>query len=58
MLLIGSVSKKKLIIADNKIIFGISNFFTDLKFLKIKTKNDQPIKNVINNPTIPVVVKI
>tara|TARA_B100001765_G_C19171381_1_gene192351 strand:+ start:326 stop:502 length:177 start_codon:yes stop_codon:yes gene_type:complete len=58
VLLIGNVSKKKLVITDNKIIFAISNFFINLKFLKVKTTNNKPITNIMNDPKIPVVVKI
>ena len=58
MLLIGNISKKKLIIADNKIRFELSNFLIKLKFLKVKIKNKKPIVNKINSPTIPELVKV
>ena len=58
MLLNGNISIKKLIVTDNKITFSISNFFMNFKFLKEKTRNKNPIKNMVNNPTIPVEVKI
>ena len=54
----GCVSKIKLIIADNNIKFSMPIFFTNLKFLKIKTINNKAIKDIITNPTTPVSVKI
>ena len=52
MLLKGSVSKIKLMIADNKKKFPVLICFISLKFLKIKIIKNKAIKDIITYPTI------
>ena len=58
VVLIGNISKNKLIQHARMKKFSILPPFKNLKFLKTKVRNKKAIIDIIKNPTIPVSVNI